>query len=510
VRKSISRSLFAVLIVVGASSAQVASAAHRELPWGPSTPLVRGTASPPHEFGDWLHGGDDGSMLVTVRSARGLTTASRPPRGRFGVPREIRTGPAEATDELRPIVAAGGRSLLLWQPKASGSSLAGVVVDPVAGARRLALPATNAEQVTSFAFDARRPTLLTGLFGDPLQVINGSRLQTLAPAEDGASSGSTASSRSGAVVAWRAPVPCPELAVRFCQVVRAAVRPAGAAAFGPASTLDVVSTTGAELDQPRVHAAGEQLVVTWRRDDPDAGIHAVRVAVASGSGFLPIRSVPGTEPTSYVVPAGTSPCGISTSGNVTTGDRPRAIRLLPRAGGGSLLFVLREDVHCSVSLQLSTLSPAGEPSAPQELPGLRSRPYEPPIFEAGPQGRALIVSGEDPDLAFARLDSPAAPVSVKDAEFVTSGWDGNAAIVVAQVRCDGKTRRTDAWILTGSRTKRVRVWPCQRGQPPMEIDGAGRLVLVGHLKRKLFVARASCRLTAWAADPRAACRPPRA
>ena len=525
--RSFSLSFTLLLALLGAWSTDVASAAPGALPWGPSTPLVRGTSLVPREFADVLYRGDDGSMLVTVRTPRGVVTAVRSPRGRFGVPRLIPTGRTMAVDKLwpRPIVAAGGRSLLLWQPEASGSSVAGAVIDPVRGPRRLRLPPMQLDQLTSVALDrSGEVTIVAGLFGDPLQVVTGRadnsplRVQSVAAAEEGASLGSVASSRGGAAVAWRARVPCPDPAANGCMEVRAAVRPPGAAAFGPASTLDAVSWAGvdASLSAPQVNAVDDRLIVTWRNDDPRTGVHAVRVAVVAGTGFLPTRSVPGTEPNTIVESAETSACVPSGSGPLimTAGENPVGVGLLPRPGGGSLLFLRRQDTLCGAALEMSSLTDAGEPSAPRQLSGLRSRPNESPRLQPGPNGHALIVSREGQHLAFARLDGDDAaalrPVSVQDAEYVASGWDGRAAIVVAQVRCGPRMRRTDAWVLTDSGTRRAHVWPCQPGQPPMELDEAGHLVLVGLAGRNRFVARASCRLATWVTRPRAACHAPRA
>jgi hypothetical protein len=199
---------------------------------------------------------------------------------------------------------------------------------------------------------------------------------------------------------------------------------------------------------------------------------------------------------------------------MTPGNNPRGFNLLPRPGGGSLLFLLRQDTSCGAAVELSSLTAAGEPSAPRQLSGLRSRHDESPRLEPGPDGSALVVGREGPTLTFARLGAGDAeavrPVSLEDAEYVASGWDGRAAVVVAQVRCGPRMRRTDAWVLTGSLTRRARVWPCRREQPPMELDGAGHLVLVGHAGQNVLVARASCGLAAWIARPRAACHAPRA
>ena len=525
--RSFTPALTLLLVLLGLWSPGIASAAPGALPWGPPTPLLRGTSQFPYAFGDLLHRGADGSMLVTVRTSRGVVTAARSSRGRFGVPRLLQTGPTLATDDLRPqpIVAAGGRSLLLWQPDAGGSSVAGAVIDPVAEPRRLQLPPMQLDQLTSVALDGSgEVTIVAGEFGDPLQVVSGRAddrplgVQSLATADEGASLGSVASSRHGAVVAWRARVPCPDPTLNGCAEVRAAVRPAGAATFGPASTLDAVAWAGAGavLSAPQVHAVRDRLIVTWRTDDPRTGVHAVRVAVVAGTGFLPARSVPGTEPNTIVEPAGTTACGSSGSGptTMTPGENPVAAGLVPRQGGGSLLFLRRQDSSCGAALELSSLTDAGEPSAPRPLVGLRSRVDESPRLEPGHDGHTLIVGREDHDLTFARLDTDdaaaARPVTVRDAEYVASGWDGRAAIVVAEVPCGPRMRRTDAWVLTDSGTRRAHVWPCQRTQPPMELDGAGHLVLVGRERRNLFVARASCRLATWVARPRAGCRAPRA
>jgi hypothetical protein len=486
----------------------VASAAQPTVPWGPSTPLVRGTTLDPREFGNVLYRGDDGSLLVAVRTPRGVVTAVRPAGGGFGAPRVIRTGRAMAADGLwpRPVVGAGGRSLLLWQPESGGA--AGALVDPVNGPRRLQLPAMHLDDVTSVAMDGSgEVTIVAGVFGDPLRVVTGRwddrplRAQTMAAPEEGASLGYVASSRRGAVVAWNARVRCADPAVNGCIEVRAAVRPPGSTAFGPATTLDAAPWAG--VSAPRVEAMDEQLIVTWGTDDPRTGGHAVRVAVAAGGGFLPARSVPGTE-TNTIVDG--PECGPSTSSPVTmiAGQNPIGVGVLP-----GLLVLRRQDTFCGAALEVAQLTDAGEPSAPRPLPGLRTGPNEAPRLEPGPGGRALIVGREGRHLTFGRLGA-AAPVSLQDAEYVASGWDGPDAIVVAEVRCGPRLWRTDAWVLGDGGTRRARVWPCQSGQPPMELDGTGHLVLVGLVGRNRFVARASCRLVAWVARPRAGCRPPRA
>lgn len=518
---------FVFVVAALCAASDVASAASGGLPWGASTPLVRGASLEPREFADVLYRGEDGSMLVTARSARGVVTAVRPRGGRFGVPRLLRTGRTMAADQLspRPIVAAGGRSLLLWQPEASGSSVAGAVIHPVKGPQPLRLPSMQLDQLTSVAFDrSGEVTIVSSSFGEPLQVVTGRaedgplQVQTVAAAESGASLGSVASSRRGAAVAWLARIPCADPAANGCAEVRAAVRPPGAAAFGPASTLDAVSWQGvdANLSAPQVSALDDRLIVTWRNDDPRTGVHAVRVAVVAGTGFLPARSVPGTERNSFVDSGATSAClsPASSPATITPNENPVPAGLLPRPGGGSLLLLRRQDSSCGAALELASLTDAGEASVPWRLPGLRIRPDESPRLDPGPDRRTLIVSREGKALTFARLDEAGAaavrPVAVQDADYVASGWDGRAAIVVARVRCGPGMHRTDAWVLTGSGTRRARVWPCQARQPSMELDGAGHLVLAGVDARNRFVARASCRLATWVARPRAACRAPRA
>jgi hypothetical protein len=304
--------------------------------------------------------------------------------------------------------------------------------------------------------------------------------------------------RGGAtLVAWTAHVPCRADPASTCDVVQAALRPAGGA-FGPPATLDE-QPRGGSLSQLRAQVSSGGPVVWWRRQPPGTSDSALVLARGSFTGLRAGSALPGTG-----LPQTDGRCPPGPPGPGTTGHAPPELAALRPGAAGGLLALLRRDEGCRVLLDELALAADGAAGAPRRLTpsplGRRDRDGERfTILDAGGPRPALVTVERNGRVAVARTrrGAPFAapsraplPAHARLGAFAVLR-DGALALAFSRACAPGERSSDVALRTAGGRWGApVRVSPCG-GPEPVLIDTTGRAVFV----------RAGGGLRAWSTPP---------
>lgn len=482
------------------------TAAAREIvPAGPVQHLATGAVRP---VGDDLLR-DDGAdeMLLAWSDGRRVRASTRHAGGRFSRPRTIPgLQEALANDSLtEPFVGPNGRILWGWRPGPGEGETSRMLVATGLGAavqtlatdpRSVALGPLSQEADIGPDGHAALALVSAGGVAVALAGPDGrfAAPQPLAPVGTPV----VRVGRGGAtLVAWTARSPCTGDPTATCQVVQAALRPAGGA-FGGPITLDE-QPRGGSVSQLRAAVSSAGPLVWWRRHAPGATESAIVVARGSFAGLGAGVALPGTGE-----PQTDGRCPPGPPGATRVGHAPPELVALRQGPAGGLLALLSRDEGCGILLDEIPIALDGTPGAPRRLtatPLARSAGDHTgfTVLDADGPRPALVTETAAGKVGVARalrgapfaLPTPAPlPAHARLGGF---GLLRDGALALISSRSCGAHRRVADVAIRGTRgawLEPVRINRCGQAEPVV-VDTTGRAV---------FVATAGG-LSTWASAP---------
>jgi hypothetical protein len=500
------RTVRGLAALVGACLACAPVADAREVvPSGHAQHLATGTVRQVGE--DLLRDDGDADLLLAWTDGRRVRASVRPDGGRFSTPRTIPgLQEAIANDSLtEPFVGPGGRMLWGWRPGPGEGDTSRMLIATAPGAPVQTLatdPASVAlgplSQEADIGPDGHAALALVSAGGVAV-ALAGPDGRFAAPRRVGSVGVPVVRvGRGGAtLVAWIAHGPCSGDPAATCDVVQAALRPAGGT-FGPPATLDE-QPRGGSVSQLRAAVTSAGPAVWWRRQAPGAADSAIVLARGSFAGLGVGVALPGTGE-----PRTDGRCPPGPPGPVTIGHASPALAVVRAGPAGGLLALLSRDEGCGVLLDELAIAADGTPVALRRLTRtpLGRRDSEGDRFTVldgdGPRP-ALITVDRSGDVAVARTRRAAPfaapsraplPAHARLGAFALLR-DGALALAFTHV-CAPADHTADVAVRTarGRWLAPVRVSRC--GQPePVAIDTTGRAVFV----------RAAGGLSAWSSAP---------